>query len=308
VLEDARPALNIPAVALARHQQLASLGFVPARGTEAAGDPRSAAGREDWWNYNFRAAEYGHADGEYPQMPDDNTPARGAGQSLSGHRRTHRVAYAGAEVTVRMPSVTAIKRFQRQSGHPTFDVPISAIYPDGSAQGWVRVTAGPDGRWAATPLGFHDAQAAGYIAESVVSVLEARRPTRALAEVGDLLARHRERLTGGDGIALTRPDSSWIDGLGYDPGAGVMVMTTRGREYGYRVPPSVYEAVINSPSPGAAYTRWVRNRAERVGIERCGNCNHFYDPAVQAHRCRIRPAPRSATGDNSRARAAVSRR
>ncbi len=128
--------------------------YVLAVAVRGGPDPRHAHGRATWWGAHFRTAEYGGGTpagqvGEYPQMPDDFTPKRTLGQALSGHRRTHRMAYinkAGG-YTLRMPSATSIKAFDRQTGG-TFDVPVSARDAAGrSVSGWVRVThhraAGP---------------------------------------------------------------------------------------------------------------------------------------------------------------------
>ena len=83
-------------------------------------------------------------------MPDDFTPKKTAGQSLSGHRRTHRMAYSdhAGGFTLRMPSATSIKAFEKETGG-TFDVPVSARDAAGrTVAGWVRVTRHRGG-WAA---------------------------------------------------------------------------------------------------------------------------------------------------------------
>ena len=76
------------------------------------------------------------------------------GQSLSGHRRTHRMAYSNRAggFTLRMPSATSIKTFEKDTGG-TFDVPVSARDAAGrTVSGCVRVTRHRGG-WASTPVG-----------------------------------------------------------------------------------------------------------------------------------------------------------
>ena len=84
-------------------------------------------------------------------------------------------------------------------------------------------------------------------------MLEARRPSRALNEVGDLLARRRERQRV-QGVPVSAVRSTFIAGVGYDKATGTMaVAMTGGRLYGYQVPAEVHRAVAESTSPGGAY-------------------------------------------------------
>jgi hypothetical protein len=84
--------------------------------------------------------------------------------------------------TLRMPSATSIKAFDRETGG-TFDVPVSARDAAGrTVSGWVRVTHHRGG-WTSTPVGDFGPRTGARVAESVAAVLEARRPSRALDEV-----------------------------------------------------------------------------------------------------------------------------
>lgn len=280
---------------------LASGAYAAPTAITPAVDPSTAAARDDWWTTEFAAAEYGHAEGQYAQMPDDYTPSMTLGQSLSGHRRTHRMNYAGSGVSIRMPSATAIKRFAKDNHENTFDVPITADTPLGQVGGWVRVTPGANGQFEVRGLGLPEGQEA-YVAEAARAVLEGRRPSRALADVGNLLARRRERAER-IGTEIHPVRSTWIDGLGYDEHAGMMVMTTGGRKYGYHVDQATFAQVVTSGSPGREYNQLVKGKAERMSVERCGACGHFYSDA-SGHQCAVSDKPRSAEGFAQNAAAA----
>ena len=292
----------------ARQEELAAGGYVSAVSIRALDDPRRTALRQQWWDSHFATAEYQApgAGGEYQQMPDDNTPARSGGQALSGNRRTHRVAYSGAGVTIRMPSATAIRRFEADSGGQTFDVPVSYLTDTGeSHSGWVRVTrSGND--WAATGLGF-GADAQIEVSEAVSAIMEARRPTRSLREVGNLLAHRKDRtaLAGAEMVNLNT--STWISGVSYDDATGVMGMTTRtaGRAYGYQVPRATFEAVAKAHSPGAVYNRLIKSQpdVDRVPVKRCGQCGRFF-AATDSHTCPLlhHAAPADVSAHNAAAR------
>lgn len=269
-----------------RHRVLESMGFVPAVAERASDDPRSTARRAQWWETHFVNAEYGAANpiggqGGYAQMPDDYTPSMTGGQALSGARRTHRMNYSGAEVSLRMPSATAIKRFEKNHGQ-TFDVPVSAVNEHGgSISGWVRVTrSGKD--WTTSGQGFSE-NADAQVAEAVSAVLEARRPTRALSEVGDLIGRHKARRAA-QGTEMRPVASSWIDTAGYDEDAGMMVMTTGGRQYGYSVPKSAFLDMTTSTAPGRVFNAEIKGKAQRVEVTRCEKCGRF-SSAANSHSC-----------------------
>lgn len=282
----------------ARLDRLAGQGFVPPAALDAtARDTRSAAGavdddvRTDWWERQAATAERRHRDGDYPQMPDDNTPNRHLGQSASGHRRTHRMNYQGAGVSLRMPSATAIRRFAAASPRKTFDVPVTAEHPGGSVQGWVRVTRGADGEWDARGLNFTGSDEA-YVAEAVRCVMEGQRPRHALAEAGDLIARRRERDLA-VGTTLSPVDSSWVKAVGYDAASATTVITTKQGSiaYGWSTSPATFAALYASRSPGVVVNN-IKKAAPGVAIDTCPRCTRSYRSGLE-HHCPPRPAPRA---------------
>ena len=127
-------------------------------------------------------------------------------------------------------------------------------------------------------------------AEAVSALLEARRPTRALADVGDLLEARREKIAA-VGVRTNRVRSTWVNGLGYDRAGQTMVMTTRREVYGYHVDASIYARIERAPSPGAAFNALVKGRTKRVEVVCCGRCGRFH-LAEAAHRCPTVEAPR----------------
>lgn len=236
--------------------------------------PYQTAKTTDWW------AQVGPepVPGDYPVMTRD----------LPEGGRAYLKRYAGGEVDLRMPSVSSIRRYADAHGS-TFDVPVSAVTPAGHGKGHVRVTYNGDGRWSVSCIGI-PGEAAAYVAESVSAVLEARRPTQALAVTRDILRRRRERIAAG-GVKVKPVDSVWIRGIGYNEQDGQMVIQLGKHVYGYRVPREVYEEVRSAPSPGAAYNRLVKGKSRGkfrvVQHEACGN---FYDIMME-HRCPSRHEP-----------------
>lgn len=283
----------------ARLAQLQRAGFIKAASMRTTLDPGHATNRQQWWGHSFVTAEYGHHEGGIEQMPDDNTPAMTPGRSRTGHRRTHRMAYRGQQVTLRMPSATAIRRFAGQSRNRTFDAPASAQTPAGTHHGWVRLTPGTDGRWDAQGLGF-DGNQEVYVAEAARAVLESRRPSRALAQVGGLIERRYQREQA-QGVTNTPVPSTWIRSLGYDKTTTTMVMTTSGRVYGYHVRPDTYHAVAHSYSPGRAFNHVVKGRAPRVQVRQCPRCARFTSSAA-GHQCPISQSERDVQVTNKLAR------
>lgn len=272
-----------------RSAVLAAHGYLPPVAFDANIDPSSTAHKTEWWDRAFATAEYSHSLGDYPQMPDDYTPSHTLGRALSGHRRTHRMAYSGAGVELRMPSVTSIRGFAMET-RGTFDVPVVATYPGGSVSGWVRVTRLSDGSWASRGLGFSP-EASSYVAESVQCLLEARRPSRALAEVGDLLDRRRQRAAK-LGIRPQPVRSSWVRSVGYDPASSTMVMSTSSSaSYGYAVPPSVFQSMLTSEAPGRVFNARIKGRATQVRVVQCASCSRFHREDAE-HRCPPKEAPR----------------
>lgn len=288
----------------ARHEALVAHGYVPPTYLLAADDPSSTTGRGDWWDQHFIAAEHDEAGG-FPQMPDDYTPSMTEGASLAGNRRTHRMKYTGAGVTLRMPSATSVKRYAAEVGS-TFDVPISIRNnaTGGTLAGWVRVTHTGPGSWSVTGLGFGNGDANAKVSEAVAAVLEARRPTRGLREVGDLLAKRRERIAGA-GTTVEAVNSAWVGAVGYDERTGVLItQTSTGAVYGHRVRPETFESMRTASSAGKAFNQLVRGNP-RVQVTKCAQCARVHASSV-AHTCppsavRV-PAP-GVTTANARNRA-----
>lgn len=298
---------NIPgsiSTLLRRRTELIAAGYAPATAGPSAGTvPRSTAGITTWWEEHFRRAEVNDHE-SYVQMPDDYNPGSSSGNALSGKRRTHRILYEGAGIALRMPSATAIRRFSAAQGHQTFDVPVEAEGQGGQVvSGYVRVTQEAPGKWSVDALGMPP-HVAWKVSESVASVLEARRPSRALKDIGDLLQRRRERVARA-GVQMTAADnSSWVSAMGYNAAAGEMVITLGTRTYGYRVSEQVFQRVKNSYSAGSAYNQLVKG-SPRVEVDQCGVCGRWFN-VMAGHTCMRH---RSATGTvkpfNSRVRAHV---
>lgn len=300
--------ITAPAVT-ARDTRRAALvhgGYVSPIAGAALDVPGLAEGAGDWWDTHFVRAEYRPDGGGYPQMPDDYTPGGTAGQALSGGRRTHRMAYTGAGVTLRMPSATSVKRFAAEQHGRTFDVPVSAEFPGGTVSGWVRVTRHGDHEWSVSGLGFRD-QDSAYVAEAVSAVLESRRPSRALEQVGDLLERRRQRIASGGTKIDPTTRSSFISGVGYDQSSGSMLVKIGARSYGYKVVREMFEAVRGAKHPGQVYNRLVKGRP-RTEVESCEKCSRFF-AAGSSHRCpsRHRQPTAAPSPQNLAARARAAR-
>lgn len=282
-----------------RARELREIGFAQPMSLSSR---LSGTGLRTWWLSQLAIGEHMAGPGkEYPKMPDDETPSGGHGRSFTGKRRTHLRSYAGAGVGIRMPSVAAVRRYAAKlaegtNGPVTFDVPVSASHPDGEVSGWVRVTRSPDGSWASRALGFpHDDKGREYISEGVQCLLEARRPTRALSEVGDLLERRRQRRSE-MGVKLRPTKSTWVRQVGYDYETGTLVVSTGSHVYGYKAPERTYQAIANAYSPGRAYNLFVRGKVQRVDITECEKCGR-YSAQVDGeghHRCPPSEAPRAA--------------
>ncbi len=295
---DAVPIASIAQFMDERVDALRAQGFVPATTAPMLIDPRSSAHAKEWWDRHMAAGEFNHPEGGYAQMPDDWTPRKTLGaSSISGLRRTHRMAYVGNEVAIRMPSATSIKSFADadvlgKGRGETFDVPVSAQFPGGQIDGWVRIAKGADGTWATQGLGFTAEQSA-YVAESVQCVLESRRPSRALREAGDILERRRQRAAE-LGAPVTSITSTWIKGAGYDKVTGTMVITTNTKSgpksYGYDVPIAAFQSVATSHAPGRTFNQVIRGKATPVTVKDCEECGNFY--ATAKHRCRVKVSTR----------------
>ncbi len=247
-----------------RRRQLSQMGWLPAIPQAQTADTESAA---VWWARTESIAELGR----YEAMPRFDADGREARLR----------SYEGQETKVKMPSVNAVRRYA-QSNAGTFDMPVEAHTPHGPITGHVRVTYNGNGRYSVSGVRM-PAEHAEYVAETVLATLEARRPTRALAEVRDILARRRERLAS-QGASLREVDSSWIRGVGYNKYDHQLVMNLGGRVYGYHVDEQTYDDLMNSRSIGEAYNYLVKRVAPRFEVEQHEECgNYFY--AGKPHRC-----------------------
>lgn len=289
-----------------RRQALLDGGFVPAKPALSRTPARVAGDAGAWWDEHFASGEYAHPEGTYPKMPDDISPSMGAGDALSGRRRTYRMAYSGAGTTLRMPSVSSIRTFAADPRNRTFDIPVTVSTPDGrEISGWVRAT-GEGHLWDTQALGFDGADQAA-VAEAVTAVLEARRPTRALAEAGDLVARVAARQAAA-GVTSRELVSSWITTAGYDGSSGTMVMTTNsGRSYGFQVDRNTFETMVGSHSPGRVFNQLIKGQSHRTEVTQCALCHRW--STVGGHHCVLEPAPRGpATAFDDAARNSAARR
>lgn len=283
-----------------RAKQLAEDGYVAAVASRSQYDPRhiSEVERNLWWGDNFTNAEYNSEEGSYPQMPDDYTPKRTQGRALSGHRRTHRMSYEGVDTTLRMPSATSVKSFADEADG-TFDVPVSIETPNGTMNGWVRVTKGENGAYSTKAMGFGDSEA--HVSESVRTVLEARHPSTALRDVGPILERHRER-TAMEGVESRSVHSSFIQSSGYDEatktafvGMGGTTKSGEEKTYAYEgVEPDQYREFAEASSVGRAYNKHIKSQHTSARATQCPKCARFSGPDA-AHVCPTPATARQAT-------------
>lgn len=270
-----------------RRAQLETHGYVPAAISAAVASPKTTARIDDWWDQEFLTAEYTTDDVAVPQMPQDYTPGRTAGRSITGRRRTHRMRYEiGAGVTVRMPSRTAINRFMNESGSDTVDVPVAAEAPGAPAiQGWVRITRLAPGKFSAEGLGMNG-KTEVIVAESVSAAMEGRSAQRSLNSYADMVARRQERIAA-MGLESTQVASSWIEGVAYDEKNGIMYSNmASGRSYAHRVQKETYQKLVNATSPGAVFNKEIKGKAERVDlVDRCDKCGRFMAVSAPQHIC-----------------------
>ena len=247
----------------------------------------------DWWDTQASVAEWGGEGAAYPKMPCDWTPGLTRGGADSGLRRTHRMTYSGNGFSLRMPSATSIRSFAA-ANRGAFDVPVEATNAEGkSITAWVRAVRHGPTAWSVSGLGFGgvtDAQ----VSEAVSSVLEARRPSVAMRQAGDLIERHRQRVAD-QGVQTESIRSSWIAAVGYDDVDGLMIMRTRsrvdkagvtrpGKDYGSSVPLEVYEELTASDAPGRIFNTLIRGKAPGALVETCARCDRTYARS-RSHTC-----------------------
>lgn len=275
----------------ARIEQLKAGGYAPAGAVDDPFDPATTARRDEWWELAYAQAEQGSGR-PLEVMPDDYTPHMTRGDAISGHRRTHRIRYTGAGVDVRMPSRTSINRWADDIDGRTFDMPVEAHYPGGTFHGHVRITRGAGGSWEVDTLGARTEEEAAYVAESVASVLEARRARTALRDTRDLLAKRRERLANAGIRTDVSPknESSTLQHLGYNKFSGEVYLHLQSRggksyTYGYEgVDAETVGNVYRAKSPMAAYNALIKGRFERFELRNCNHCHRVYNSS-RPHQC-----------------------
>lgn len=284
-----------------RFEKFKRNGFIAATTLDAVQSPSTTKDREEWWNREFVAGEYGKSGKGYPQMPDDFTPAKTGGQAMSGNRRTHRMNYKNGDIDLRMPSATAIKRFSGENGNPTFDVPVSVSVKGGAPkQGWVRVTKTGPQTWSTSALGGVEDQNSEMLGEAVSAVLEARRPTMALHAAGDLLARRKARQAA-EGQEMSGIKSTFLDEIGYDDASSTMAAQIGDKTYGYTVPKDFFDSVASSERPGTLFNKLIKQNAQ-TEVNRCDKCGRFSAAAIQ-HSCPQSHKPVSGIGEDHLERA-----
>lgn len=302
VASDLENPANNPQARFLHRAELIEQGYAPAQFTPSKTSVLSTEGINTWWSEHFINAEHGSQNGDgatYPVIPDDYTPKQTLGLALSGKRRTHRIKYEGDGYAIRMPSASAIKRFADESGSNTFDVPVQAvrILPDGresTTTGYVRVTRQGPGSWHTQPLGLNE-QSGSVISESVSTILEARHPSIALKDAGNLYQKYQQRKAAqGQKLApLARP-SSFVNGLAYDQQHGEIYVQLGNRTYGYKFPQAeaAYKAMQVSHSPGRTYNEYIKKLGGgHFEVSTCDNCGRTYR-SERGHSC---TAQRAAT-------------
>lgn len=271
---------------------LAGNGYVPAAIEISAGKRRKTA--KDFWAKAAYLADYQESGQEIHKMPDDWTKAKLAGDSSSGFRRTTLRTYKGAGVDLRMPSASAVKEFSKAIGDQVLDIPIELTDKEGKTiQGWVRAVKNGAGNWQ-THLLSQDVgpKEAAIAAEAVAAVLEARRPTVALEEVGDLLHRRREKMAQKGASTLGgSKDSGTFKNFAYDRNTQVLSLSFAGKLLGRHVPEQVAVQFIRSDKPAQMWNQMIRG-AKNVYINECEKCSRRYAAGAK-HACPVNFAKES---------------
>lgn len=282
---------GVSAVLAGRHQLLSDNGYTPAGFWLSARNPDQADHARTWWDQAHATAEYDPEDG-YPAIPEDWTPSGTGGNSVAGRRLTTTRSYTGGGVTVRMPSATAVRHFADTVGS-TFRVPVEASTETRSGRKtvtcWVTCTRHGPGNWTVTPQGV-TGHTGAQTSEAVASVLEARRPTTALAEAGDLIDKHRNRAAA-TGTRMRSPGKSWIQKLGYNPAGRLLVMQSATGTYGYQADPDEYQHVLDATGDdgdhiGSRFNKLIKADRQRARhpVTRCTDCGRIHR-ADSSHRC-----------------------
>ena len=290
-LGTSQPAAPLASLIASRKDALTHASFISAQASAAAAGDRDED-RDEWWSRSFGNAEWRNDTG-YPKMPDDFTPSGTGGQSVTGNRRTSRRWYKGEDISVRMPSVSAIKRFSRSIDSGTFDLPVQVSNGADGIQGWVRVTQHGQ-QWSVTGIGMNAADSAG-MSEAVRALLESRTPTVELSTVANLRDRYKARVRQ-EGMQTEQLNSGWIKAVGYDKKSGTLALSMNGRHYGWPVSEDVAQQLRTSRSPGKVFNQLVKGKPRSEQLDACDNCGRVYSPKMD-HRCPARHnAPESSAG------------
>lgn len=283
-------------LSLDREAAIAAGEAVPAAYTTDSTSPHVG----DWWDTQASVAEWAGEGAAYPKMPSDWTPRRTGGSADTGLRRTHRMTYTGNGFSLRMPSATSIRSFATVN-RGAFDIPVEATNDKGqSITAWVRAVRHGPSSWSVSGLGFGgvtDAQ----VSEAVASVLEARRPSAAVRQAGDLLEKHQQRIAD-QGVETEGIRSSWIAAVGYDDVDRLLIMQTRSRTdkkgvhhaakvYGSSVSREVFEQLRASDRPGAIFNQLVKGNPGAL-VETCARCNRTHARS-RTHTCPAEIAAKS---------------
>ncbi|WIB65622.1 KTSC domain-containing protein [Curtobacterium sp. MCBD17_040] len=266
-----------------RKDALAHASFVAAQASNGTAS-RGKENRAEWWERSFGNAEWRENAG-YPKMPDDFTPGGHSGESVVGHRRTSRRWYNGKDVAVRMPSVSAIKRFSRGVDGGTFDIPVQVLHGTENMQGWVRVTQhGP--QWSVTGLGMNAADSA-RMSEAVRVILEHRTPTVALTTVDALRQEYRKRVASEGTRVEAVVGSTFIKGAAFDAKNGQITLSMGKYHYRYPGNADAYQELITARSPGHVFNAVIRGNARAEKLTSCDTCHRVFSVGVE-HRCPAR--------------------
>lgn len=269
-----------------RVKQLKDTGYAEVGAMPSMHDPSNTARRGSWWQSQFALAEQAKGGG-FHIMPDDYTPGQTDGRSLLGKRRTHRMKYEGAGVTLRMPSVTAVKRYSKDIKGATFDLPVEARTPAGTVQTHVRVSPGPDGTWEVSSPGLTgQPELEGYVSESVRATLEGQRVRTALKDAGDLAERRRKRIAD-MGVKMYEPkaDGSVVKGVGYSRAGSELYVQLGNRNYAYdNATPRLAGQLYRAHVPGSIYNSQVKGKFPSAKAESCDDCGRVTS-SKREHEC-----------------------
>lgn len=289
-------------------------GVIAAETSEDPLDPKSTRGIDQWHEMSFILAEQTKGS-SYDVMPDDYTPGMHGGRSSLDNRRTHRIKYEVGGATLRMPSVTAAKRFTAEVKGRTWDMPVEAHSPHGTFFGHVRITKGPNNTWNVEVPGMtkETSERDLYVAEAVRATLEARRPTKQNVGVKNperrnLLKERIDRLAKVGVVPVKVSDTQFVREVGTNPYSREMVLNlhkkrSQGKDvstaYGYNLFSKINGQMVGkeealrvankmarTKNPGKDYNSDVRGVFRRAEIEQCGNCSAWHT-VNREHVCRI---------------------